>query len=251
MLFPYRPLIPGPRPDNCSNVCHSSQQPCPPTQCPPSCPTPNPCTCSSCPPPCPPPCPPQPCPPQHRPSCPPEECYCGMRPNEQCMPGYLLPRVIASGRQWQRRCAVCLCVEGLPSCATPPFTLLSVTAADGCTWEALPQPSCTRMLLHVVIPLLCQVRDCNGCIHVGRASIETDVAMQLNVRSQDSWRSSVMVQPCVRLVCLPCASERCCFDAQLEVVVEAFMTRWELCHPCGQKSVCQQDLPLYPQPRME
>lgn len=161
--------------------------------------------------------------------------------------GYLLPRVIACGREWNRRCTVCLRVEGLPACARPPLTLLSVSAGESCAWEMLPQPSCSRVLLHVRIPLICQVRDCDGCVHTGTASLETDVALQMNVRSQDSWRSSVMVLPCVRLVCHPCTSDNACFDVQLEVIVEAYMTRWEMCRPCPTQPSCPTDLPLFPQ----
>ena len=161
--------------------------------------------------------------------------------------GFLLQRIIGCGREWKRRCPVCLCVEGLPSCAKPPFTLLAVSAEESCSWETMPQPSCARMLLRVRIPLRCQVRDCNGCIYAGRSSIETDVALQMNVRAQDSWRASVLVQPSVRLACHPCTSENACFDAQLEVVVEAFLTRWEQCRPCRAQPACPQDLPLYPQ----
>ena len=106
------------------------------------------------------------------------------------------------------------------------------------------------MLLCVTIPVVCQVKDCQGCLYTGRSCVEAEVCVQLTVPSAECWRHCMMVLPCVRLVCVPCACDEPCFDAQLEVIGEVYLTRWEPCMVGVPKPVCP-DLPLYPQPRIE
>ncbi len=259
---PCPPPCPQPCGTACPPPCGTSCPPCPPTcgaPCPPAqppCPPPKPdCGCAQAPtcpalPPCP---PPRPFPRPPKPTCPPCDCAAdSCAGTSRPQGGYLLPQIVAWGREWKRRWHVCLTVEGIPDCARPPFTLLSVSASqDSCTWEVIPQPVCSRMLLRVTLPLVCQVRDCTGCVYQGSARVETEVCLQLSARGQESWRTSMMVLPCVRLVSLPCASNDLCFDAQLELLVEAYLTRWEPCMPCGQRPVCPPDLPLYPHLRCD
>lgn len=193
---------------------------------------------------------PEPC----RPLCPPEECRCNScrQPPPGCcgqeQRGFLLPRILASGRAWLRRCQTTLQVEGLPECAPPPLTLLSVCAAGEPAWTQEHDPARHALCLHVTIPLICQVRDSCGCIHNGRACIRVDVAMQLSVPAAECWRSTVLVQPCVRLVCAPCPSEDGCFEAELEILAECYMIHWEPCMAGQPKPACPPSLPLYPQP---
>lgn len=213
------------------------------------------CAPPPCPDPCRPPCPPVPCPPA---PCPPDPCCpqripCGRpEPHRPCGPrSYLLPRVVGRGREWQRRCQLLLTVDGLPVSLEPPFTLLSVSAAEPEQQELLPSPSPARQLVHLVLPLLCQVRDRNGCIGAGRAYIEVDVCMHLGVPACECWRASLVVQPCVRLACMPCPSDTASFDACLEVLTEAYLVRWEQLAPGGKPSCACQELPLYPELHVE
>lgn len=213
---PQPPPCPTPCPPSCGTPCATPcppscgapcPQPCPPT-CGAPCPPPKPdCGCTQAPtcpalPPCP---PPRPFPRPPKPACPPCDCVAdSCAGTSRPQGGYLLPQIVAWGREWKRRWHVCLTVEGIPDCAQPPFTLLSVSAAqDSCTWEVIPQPVCSRMLLRVTLPLVCQVRDCTGCVYQGSARVETEVCLQLSARGQESWRTSMMVLPCVRLVSLP------------------------------------------------
>ncbi|MGN1018854.1 MAG: hypothetical protein ACI4O7_00650 [Aristaeellaceae bacterium] len=189
-----------------------------------------------------------------RPLCPPEECRCGgcRKPPGCCgqeqKQGFLLPRILASGRAWLRRCQTTLRVEGLPECAPPPLTLLSVCACGEPAWTQEQDPVRRTLCLHVTIPLLCQVRDGCGCVHSGRGCARVDVAMRLSVPEGECWRSTVLVQPCVRLVCAPCASEDGCFEAELEILAECYMIRWEPCLTGPSRPECPPSLPLYPQP---
>lgn len=160
----------------------------------------------------------------------------------QCV---LLPKIIASGRDWQRRCCVTLQVEALPCCAQPPYTLVSVSPCGEPAWTPL---DCGHTLRYQVeIPLLCQVRDACGCLHSGRACISTQICLNAQCPVAECWRSCMTVLPCVRLICADCSHDGC-FCAQLEVLVEAYLLRWESC-PTGQpcKPKCP-ELPLYPQP---
>ena len=169
-------------------------------------------------------------------------CRCDRQPPMQ---GILLPKIIASGREWQRRCCVELRVEDLPRCAKPPFALCSVSPCGEVSWE--PLPGSRPLRFRVKVPLICQVRDACGCLHSGLAAISAEVCLTPCCPLPECWRANLTVLPCVRLVCAEC-SQDCCFTAQLEVLVEAYLLRWEPCPtdvPC--KPRCP-ELPLYPQP---
>ncbi len=228
----------------CPPACPRPCPPVPPTPCPPACVPPRPpcgpqdCQCSACQQLCQPSCPPAcstPFPPMGKRPFPPH--------------GFLLPRIIASGREWQRRACLKLMVEGVPACAVPPWTLLSVTACGTCRWEILPCEGSRQWIVRVTYPVACLVRDGCGSIHTGHSEICTDVTLRLPVPPQECWRNSLVAFPCVRLVCAACGGEEPVFDATLEVLVEVWMTRWEPCMVGVPQPVCP-DLPLYPQPRL-
>lgn len=214
--------------------CKDSRPPC-------CCGHPSDCRCPMC------------CP---RPICPPDECRCDQCRRDCCSPcscgkpcrSFLLPRIIASGRTWLRRHCCTMRVEGI-ECAQPPLTLLCVSACGEPSWEQLSCDS-RQLRLRVTIPLTAQVRDACSCVHTGRACVEAEVCLSLSVPQGECWRSNLLLTPCVRLVCLPCTSQNACFDVQLEILIEAFLVRWETCNAGGQKPQCP-DLPLYPQPCME
>lgn len=183
----------------------------------------------------------------------PQHTCCGQTDHQcppiRCKKGYLLPQIIASGREWLRRCNADLCVQVKDECIEGPFSLINVSAMkDACTWQIMPQPSSRRLLLHVQIPLCCQIRDHHSCIHDGTATLETDVCLFTHHITTQPWQSLIQVLPCVRLSCLPCASDDLCFDAQLEVLVEAYMLHWEPYFPDGRCPELCTELPLYPEP---
>ena len=202
-------------------------QPCPPL---PSCP---PMPCSNCPGPC--------SPDQCRcgrcrkpePPCPPDPCSCDRCPRpEGCFPphSFLLPRILASGRIWLRRTPFCLTLTNMDPCAQPPYTLLSVEASSAQPrWEIASSPNPHRMCIHVWVPLCCRVKDGCGNVYTAEAEAEADVPMQLTMPAAECWRNTLVVLPCVRLVCAPQVSDTLCITAQLEMIVEAFLTRWEGC----------------------
>lgn len=133
--------------------------------------------------------------PQPEPPCCCDCCQCQNRPKSSCCScscctsecrhpgaaaGFLLPRIMASGRTWQRRLAATLTVTGLPACAEPPFTLQWVSAAcEAPVWEPLPCDHPRQLRLCATIPLLCQIRDCRGCCYYGQSSIQTEVCLSL------------------------------------------------------------------------
>lgn len=182
----------------------------------------------------------------------PEPCACGSQPPHRPFPpkGFLLPRVLASDRVWLRRTCVTLNVRDLPTCAAPPLTLLSLR--QGCQeprWEMLPASNQRQLCLALTLPVDCQVRDANGCLYTGHTEISVDAALRLSFPACECWRNSLSVFPCIRLVQCAAASCNGCFEAEVEVLVELYMTRWEPCMAGVPKPVCP-DLPLYPQPRI-
>lgn len=100
--------------------------------------------------------------------------------------------------------------------------------------------------MHAAVPLLCQVRDRNGCVYTGQGLLETDVCMHLLVAGNECWRSTRLVQACVRLVMPPCTRETPAFDACLELLVEAYLVRWEPSLSVGPTQPACPELPLYP-----
>lgn len=88
------------------------------------------------------PMPPQaPCP--SRPPCPPNPACPSCPPTQK---GVLLPRILASGREWQRRACVALCVGGLPEDANGRLRLVGVTACgDGLGDCAVPRTAPVRL----------------------------------------------------------------------------------------------------------
>lgn len=121
-------------------------------------------------------------------------------------------------------------MTNLAPCAEPPFTLLAVNlGSDAPRWEVLSSQSPHQLCLHLCIPVTCQIRDCRGAVYTGDALVETDVALRLTMPISECWRNTMVVLPCVRLVCPPPPCDTPCFEAQLELLVEVYMTRWETC----------------------
>ncbi len=140
--------------------------------------------------------------------------------------GYLLPRIVGVGRIWQRHLSTTLCVEDLPDCAEGCFTLVSVSACDQATWDILPGESGRPNLVRLTIPLTLQVRDGSCTLRTGHAAITLEVPIRLHCPSQDMWRGTLLIVPCVRLVSAPCPSADACFDVVLEVMADVYMVRW-------------------------
>ena len=200
------------------------------------------CQCARCHPVC----PPRPCPTPAAPCRPPCCKPCSAFPPQ----GLLLPRILASGREWLRRACICLEICGLPDNVTPPLTLLQVRqSCDPPQWHILPESAQHQLCLHLCLPVDCLVQDaCGGCF-TGHSTVELDASMRLCFPACECWRHCLMVLPCIRLV--HCAAQSCtpCFQAELEILVELYMVRWEPCLSAAPKPVCPA-LPLYPQPRL-
>lgn len=111
----------------------------------------------------------------------------------------------------------------------------------------LPECGQRQFRLRVCIPVECQVRDANGCVYNGRSVVETEASLRLSFPVCECWRSQLMLLPCIRLI--QPVTTRCepCFRAEVELLLESYLTRWEPCMVGVPKPVCP-ELPLYPQP---
>lgn len=147
----------------------------------------------------------------------PPQAPCPSRPPcPSCPPtqkGVLLPRILASGREWQRRACVALYVGGLPEDANGRLQLVGVTACGDADWEIVPyqepRPCGCRgcrpsrpapCLLRVNIPVVCQVQAECGQVLRGESVLTTDVALPIRCVQAECWRNQMMVLPCVRLI---------------------------------------------------
>ncbi len=225
--------------DNCAPCPPPCPAPCPPP-CPPPCPAPCP---APCPPPCPAPCP-QLCSPPFPPCPPKDRCKHEHEPAQ-----VLLPRIICSGREWQRRLCTKLSVSCLPDCAKPPFQLISVQQSGAQPWwePSKKNAGWGQAIFHVFIPVCACVRDASGCEYFCPAVVEMDACLRLKCAPNECWRYNLIIVPCVRLVCAPVCSNDLCFDVELEVVLELFLIHWEPCFTRPPKPECKEK-PLYPQP---
>lgn len=200
---------------------------------------------------CPPPC-------SQQTSCP-QQAPCSQQASCPTQKGVLLPRILASGREWQRRACVSLYVGGLPADTRGSLRLIAVSACGEADWSIAPcQAPCdcrncrcrpSPCLLRVNIPVACQVRNECGAVLRGESLLTTDVALPLRCSQAECWRNQMMVLPCVRLIDggAPVCADTCSvpvFECTLELLVEAYMTRWEA---YGSVPACP-ELPLFPPP---
>ena len=138
-------------------------------------------------------------------------CACGSS-------GYLVSRAVSIGRTFQRRITQTLCVEDLPDIAQPPFTLVSVAVSGQAMWEQLAE--CQQRLLRVTVPVVVQVRDCNGRCRTGHSTVT--LTIPLCACSAQDWQGQLYVAPCIRLAAPVTECEDACFEATLEVKAEVY-----------------------------
>ncbi len=140
--------------------------------------------------------------------------------------GCLVPRIISTGRTFQRRITQTLCIDDLPDCAESPLTLVGVTVCGQATWEQISE--CRQTLLRVTVPVVVQIRDCAGRCRSGHSTVMLTIPMCMNCPPQDFWRGQLFVAPCIRLAAPVTEDEDGCFDAPLEVQAEVFLVRMQV-----------------------
>lgn len=178
------------------------------------------------------------------------QCYpCGHPKKEPPRQGVLLPKILCSGREWQRCLCVTLCVSGLPGNAQPPYTLVCVTQSEQPPVFVEDASNCAPRCLCgcARVPLRCVVRDACGCAHAASACLEMEARVPLHCPRAERWRHTLVIVPSVRLICPPVESADCRFDARLEALLCLYMVQWTPIYMRDPKPQCP-DLPLYPQP---
>lgn len=156
--------------------------------------------------------------------------------------GVLSSRIIGSGRLCQRVNDLTLCLQDIPEEAVAPFALQSVSASGPVDWEFVSAAR-WRAMLRVTIPLIAQIRDCNGCTFIAHSSVTVDVPVRLTIPVSDLGRVHVAVTPGVRLLCVAACSDDGCFTVSLAVLVDVYLARWEASAD-GVTIPCRPDLPL-------
>lgn len=153
-------------------------------------------------------------------------CGCDSCGNVGSSGGCLVPRIISTGRTFQRRITQTLCVDDLPDCAESPLTLVSVTVSGQASWEQISE--CRQTLLRVTVPVVVQIRDCSGRCRTGHSTVTLTIPLCMNCPAQDFWRGQLFVAPCIRLAASVTEDEDGCFDAPLEVQAEVFLVRMQV-----------------------
>lgn len=137
-----------------------------------------------------------------------------------------MPRVISTGRTFQRRITQTLCIDDLPDYAEQPLTLVGVTVCGPSTWEQISE--CRQTLLRVTVPVAVQVRDCAGRCLTGHSTVTLTIPLCMTCPAQDFWRGQLYVAPCVRLAAQVTQDDDGCFDAPLEVHAEVYLLRMQV-----------------------
>lgn len=188
---------------------------------------------------------PPPRPPGYRPPppCPPP------KPCRDKMESVLLPKIAA----WDCCRLPCLStelrLEEMPCCAEGPCRLLMVQQSGAQPWwEPVKQP-CGDRRMHVCvrIPVCCQVMDACECLHSASAVVKVETALRLCCPPSECWRYQLVMIPYVRLLEAECSGDCGMFCARLEVQLEWYQLRPEVCGMRRPEPRCP-ELPLYPPP---
>ncbi len=174
---------------------------------------------------------------------------CPSRPRPPRTQGVLLSRIVCSERRLFPALCVKLCPEGLPPCAQPPYELLMVQQSGAQPyWTPLDTPAHdSRMCIKVMIPVCCQIRDDCGQCYAARAEVPVEARLNPGFARCDCWRYQFVFAPCVRLRCAPACSRDGCFEVELEISLEIYVTQLAPCAARPSEPSCP-DLPLYPPP---
>lgn len=222
------PCCPPPTPDCCAKpVCPPQMPDC---WAKPMCPPPKPDCCVT------------PCFPPPKPCCPPLK-----PPKPAKTEGVLLQKIIAC----ERRSVPCLCteltLEGL--CAQPPLTLVKVQQSGAQPWWT-PLNSAHhqgQLPICVSIPVCAQVCDACGQTHHATSTVRVETFLRAICSCDELARNTLLISPCVRLVCAEPCCDGCIFKVQLCIELEIYLLRPEPFKIRCPESSCP-DLPLYPPP---
>lgn len=176
-------------------------------------------------------------------------------PGKPCKPGgtkmesVLLQKIVSCERRTIPNLCAELVLEGLPCQAEPPFSLVAVQQSGAQPWwtPLNDHGPDHRMPIRVHIPLCCQVRDSCGKLYSAASVVEAEVTLRFRCPPSESWKHSIFIIPCVRLLAGECCSEDACFHARLEISLELYLLRPEPCMMRRPEPPCP-ELPLYPQP---
>lgn len=224
----------------CRSKCDCKPQ-CPPAcECrrppmKPCCPCKSPCECKR----------------ECRPKC---ECRSHCCKHECCPPckppktdSVLLQKIVTC----EKRTIPCHCTELSfgDLCGEPPFTLVRVQQSGAQPWwTPLDEPDCRGQLpICVSIPVCAQLCDACGKMHNASAVVDVETALRLPCSSQEFWRHTLLIVPCVRLICAEECSENDVFRVKLHITLEIYLLKPEVFQVRRPEHKCP-ELPLYPQP---
>ncbi len=139
--------------------------------------------------------------------------------------------------------------EGLPECACAPYRLTSLTQSGAQPWWRPLESHGPDMRSHICVsvPVCCQICDGEGRSFHATAVVEAEVSYRQPSQPFDSWRSSVFIVPCVRMMGGDVCSDDACFCVEVEIHLEIYLLRPEPCAVHRPEPQCP-ELPLYPEP---
>lgn len=160
---------------------------------------------------------------------------------------FLMQRILASGKINRRCQCYSLSLDTLPCQGNPPFTVIDAALGGNPIWQEIPCHERGVMLLQVTLPLVLRIRDGCGNVFTAASSLEEKIRLRIFCPEQQCWRGQIFVQAAVRL-CTPAPiNPEGCFDARLDVCLEAYLL--SACALRGpEKPACPPSKPWYPEP---
>ena len=159
--------------------------------------------------------------------------------------GFLMQRILASGRMHRRRQCYPLCLEEVPPEARPPYAVVDAMACGMPGWTEVNCPERGAILLQVTVPLALRLRDGGGCVFQARSTLRECLKLRLACPEAECWRGQIFVQAAVRLCGGACPAEHGQCETPLEVLLEGWMLS-----PCTmgrpQPAPCPDARPWYP-----
>lgn len=158
--------------------------------------------------------------------------------------GFLLQKIVAT----EKRCFPRLCTKlalALPDGLQPPYTLCDVTQSGASPWGMPSAERCDDNRVAIGIPVTATVRDRCGRTCRACGVVEVETALGCPCPTAECWRSGLQAVASVRLCCAEPCSMDCVFGVELQVTLEIYLTRPEVCMPA--RPACP-EMPLYPPP---
>lgn len=187
------------------------------------------------------------CPPPHY-----SGVVCGKLPMKHQKPrceSVLLQKIVCCEKRTIPNLCTQITLDGLPTCACAPYRLEWVQQSGAQPWWTPVQTHGPDSRNHILVsvPVCCIVVDGEGNRHHAASVVQAEVSYKNGAYGKESWRNSLLIVPCIRMLGGDVCSDAPNFCIQVEIHMEIYLLRPE---PCAvqQPQPLYEEMPLYPVP---